>query len=228
MILMFNRDGRVKGQTYIDRRKQCKKLVPRYATPHNVSTDSVPITATIDVHEGCNVGICDMMGAFRSADMDEELKMVLRGSLDEPLVNISPQIYRHHMIYEKGRPILYAPLKKALYGCLRLEFLFYKRLVAYMRGKGFELNPYDPYVTNKMIGGKKMEVFYYLDNLEVSHMKPKEVTNVMECIEGIYGDMRITRLKVHKKLGMTLYFRTPGELRVTMVDYLKEVIEDFP
>ena len=40
--------------------------------------------------------------------------------------------------------------------------------------------------------------------------------------------MRITRGKVHKYIVMTLDFRTPVELRVTMADYLKGVMEDFP
>ena len=47
-------------------------------------------------------------------------------------------------------------------------------------------------------------------------------------LEQVYGELRITRGKVHKYLGMTLDFRTSGELRVTMVNYLKGVLEDFP
>ena len=38
----------------------------------------------------------------------------------------------------------------------------------------------------------------------------------------------VTRGKIHKYLGMTLDFRTPGEIQVTMVDYPKGVLEDFP
>ena len=74
------------------------------------------------------------------------------------MVNIVPQIYRHNVIYKKGRPVLYVNLKKTLYGCLRLEFLFYERLVADMRGKDFELNTYDLYMTNKTIRGKQITV----------------------------------------------------------------------
>ena len=52
--------------------------------------------------------------------------------------------YRQHAIYEKGSPVLYVTLKKALYGWLRLALLLYERLVADMRGRGFELNPCEP------------------------------------------------------------------------------------
>ena len=70
------------------------------------------------------------------------------------MVNIAPQIYIQHVIYEKGRPFLYITLKKDFCGCLRLALLLYERLVSDIRGKGVEINPYKPCVENKMIGGK--------------------------------------------------------------------------
>ena len=50
--------------------------------------------------------------------MNKDVEMALHGRLSELMVNIAPQIYRKHMIYEKGSPIIYFRLKKALYGCL--------------------------------------------------------------------------------------------------------------
>ena len=95
------------------------------------------------------------------------------------MVKIAPQIYIQHVIYYKGRTFLYVALKKALYGCLRSEFLIQERLVAEMRGKGFELNPYDPFMASKIIGGKQMIVFWHVENLKVSHMDHKEVIIVL-------------------------------------------------
>ena len=40
--------------------------------------------------------------------------------------------------------------------------------------------------------------------------------------------MSITRVKVHEYLGMTLDFRTPGELWVNMVNCLKGMLEGLP
>ena len=62
----------------------------------------------------------------------------------------------------------------------------------------------------------------------MSHVDPKEVTKVVDWLEGIYGELRFTKVKVHEYLGMTLDFRTLGFLRVTMVYYLKGVLEDLP
>ena len=73
-----------------------------------------------------------------------------------------------------------------------------------------------------------MTIFWHVENMKVSHVDPKDVTKFMECLEGIYGDLSIKRGKIHKYLGMTLYFQAPGELRVIMVDYLKGVLQYLP
>ena len=127
--------------------------------------------------------------------MDKDVKMALRGRLAEIMVNIAPQIYRQHVIYKKGRQVIYVTLNKALYGILILALLFYERQGVDMKGKGFELNPYDLCVANKMIGGKQMTVYWNVEDLHLSHVEAKEVTSFMEQIEGIYGDLRITRCK---------------------------------
>ncbi len=41
---------------------------------------------------------------------------------------------------------------------------------------GFEVNPYDPCVINKMVNGIQMTVMWYVDDLKVSHKDPIEVT----------------------------------------------------
>ena len=41
-------------------------------------------------------------------------------------------------------------------------------------------------------------------------------------------DMHVSRRKNQNYLGMDLNFSVPGEVRVTMVDYIKKVIADFP
>ena len=72
-----------------------------------------------------------------------------------------------------------------------------------------------------------MTVFWNVENPEVSHVDPSEVNRFMEWLEGIYRELRITRGKVHKYLGMRLDFQTPKEIQVTMLDCLKGVLEDF-
>ena len=95
----------------MDVRNECKKEVPGYANYPTVSTDSVLIMASIYMHEGREVVICGILGSFLSKNMEEEIKMLLRGRLSELMVKISPHIYRQHMIYKNVMPFLYVALK---------------------------------------------------------------------------------------------------------------------
>ena len=104
--------------------------------------------------------------------------------------------------------------------------LLYERLTADTTEKGFDINSYELDVDNTMIGGKKMMVFWYVDDMKVSHVDPKEVYKFMEWIKDIYGELRITIVYVHDYLVMTLDLQTPLELRVIMVDYFKGLLED--
>ena len=52
-----------------------------------------------------------------------------------------------------GEPILYVRWFKPLCGLLRSALLFYKKLRADLEKMGFEVNPYDPCVANKVING---------------------------------------------------------------------------
>ena len=103
----------------MDGRKQHKKVVPVDATSPTVSTESILITATMYAHEGRYGSICDILGEFLSADMDKDVKLPVCGGLVELMVIIVPQIYRHHVIYEKVRLLLYVTLKKKLYSFLK-------------------------------------------------------------------------------------------------------------
>ena len=71
--------------------KQQKKEVPGDATYPKLSMESVLITSTIDAHEGSDVGICNIPGAFISSDMDKDVKIALHGRLAELMVKIAPQ-----------------------------------------------------------------------------------------------------------------------------------------
>jgi hypothetical protein len=230
MFLKEKRDGTIKGRACADGRKQRETAVPGAATSPTVSLEAVLITATIDAYEERDVAIVDVPGAFLSADMDEEVIMTIRGRLAELMVKAAPNIYRKYITIDaNNQPILYVKLQKALYGCLRSALLFYEKLVGDLKSQGFELNPYDPCVANKLVKGSQFTLTWHVDDIKMSHKDPKEVTKVIEWLKSIYGDnMHVSRGLVHDYLGMTLDYTTKGEVKVTMVDYLKGVLGDFP
>ena len=95
---------------------------------------------------------------------------------------------------------------------------------------GFEVNPYDPYVANKMVNGSQMTICWHVDDLKVSHKEESAVTALAIKLSELYGSKTtICRSKVHEYLGMDIDWATvPGTMIVSMIKYLSKVIEEFP
>eukprot|EP00957_Ditylum_brightwellii_P210033 15364497-Ditylum_brightwellii.AAC.6 len=229
MFLKEKRCGRLKGQTCADGRSQHDTIPKEDAASPMVAPESVIITSVIDTKEGHDVATTDIPGTYLSADMDDYVIMVLEGKSAELMVKTAPSIYRKYLgMGSDNEPVLYAQLQKALYGCLKSALLFYKKLLSDLQDYRFVVNPYDACVTNKMIRGKQMTVCWHVDDLKISHADSKEVSRILKCLEGKYGKLCTTRGKVHNYLGMTLHSTKKGKVKIPMVDYLKEGIEDFP
>ncbi len=78
--------------------------------------------------------------------------------LAELMVKTNPKLYQQYVILEKGRSVLYLRLQKALYGMMKSAHLFYRKLVSELQEMGFEINPYDPCVANKMVNGTHITI----------------------------------------------------------------------
>ena len=121
--------------------------------------------------------------------------------------------------------MLYVCLSKARYGMLRTALLFYKRLRSNPEDMGFDVNPYDLYVANKMVNGKQMTVCWYVDDLKVSHMVDSAVLALALKLAKLYGPKNIiSQGKVHYYLGMEMDFDTdPGTMIVSTIKYLQKI-----
>ncbi len=70
-----------------------------------------------------------MPSAFVNTYVNEDILMVLKGELADMMVQIVPQIYRKYIAVErKVTMILYVKLQKALYGLMRANLIFYRKL----------------------------------------------------------------------------------------------------
>jgi hypothetical protein len=93
----------------------------------------------------------------------------------------------------------------------------------------FVLNPYDLCAANKVVDGKQMTACWHVDDLKVSHCDPVQVTIFGEWLNEKYGVAVAThRGKVHDYLGMIFDFLPKGKVIVTMMEYVKNIIKDFP
>ena len=84
-----------------------------------------------------------------------------------------------------------------------------------------------------MVNNKQFTVCWHVDDLKVSHKEPKVVDEFLAWCKEKYedkniGELKTVRGKLHTYLGMTLDYRTLGEVKLSMLDYVKEVINAYP
>ena len=140
MFLKEKRDSSIKARGVGYKRKQQDKIEPKDATYPTVPTYSFMITATINTLEGRDMAVVDIPGTYLSADMDDEVNVVLRGTLAEMMVAADPALYWPFVSCNTGKEVLYVRLQKALYGCLKSALLFYEKLVGDLEAYGFRIN----------------------------------------------------------------------------------------
>ena len=87
---------------------------------------------------------------------------------------------------------------------------------------GFEVNPCDCCVANKVVNGKQLTVVSHVDDLMISHEDPRVVDAFIEWCRQHYEDKEITAMKpsrglVHDYLGVIMDYSVPGKLKVSMI-----------
>jgi hypothetical protein len=229
MFLTEKRNGDVKGRACADGRKQREDFTKQDATSPTVSNEAIFLTALIEALEERDVACFDIPGAFLHAETDEDVIMLLKGRLAELMVMVEPSLYRKYVTFSsKGEPMLYVKMHKALYGMLRSALLFYRKLVADLEADGFEINPYDPCVANRMVNGLQQTVVWHVDDLKVSHKDPEVNTTFGKWLVEKYGDCAEHRGKHHDYLGMDFDYSEKKKVKIRMIPYLQSIIDDFP
>ena len=231
MFLKEKRSGKIKGRGCADGRKQRSLYSREESTSPTVALESVLLTATIEAKEGRDVATVDIPGAFMQADQDDTVHVRFRGKMAELLARCDPALYNKYIVYEKGEPVLYGELSKALYGTLRAALLFWKLLTQTLLEWDFEVNPYDWCVANAVINGKQCTVVWHVDDLKISHMDEEIITHLINRLSDRFGQeapLTVTRGKVHDYLGMILDYSEPGKVKVNMTQYIQDMLDELP
>ena len=225
-LVKFKRNGTVKGRACADGRKQRMYVSKDDSTSPAVQLESILMSLMIDALERRDVATCDIVGAYLFAEMDEFVLIRLTGESVKIMCEINPT-YNEYVTYEKGKPVLYLQLIKALYGCIRSALLWYRTLVDELFDQGFKLNPYDPCVANKMINGTQCTICWYVDDLKISHIDENVVSDVINKIEAKFGKMTVKRGKTHTFVGMDIEFTSKGTVSILMKEYIKECMDAY-
>lgn len=232
MFLKKKRDGTIKGRGCADGRKQPGNIQKIEASSPTISTEAVLLIAAIAAKENRDVATMDVPGAFLQTDLEgEKMQIKLEGRMAELLAIIDPKLYRQHIIMENGRPVLYAELRKALYGMLQSALLFWQQITSDLTKLAYVVNEYDWCVMNKVIDGEQHTVGWHVDDFLMTHKNPKVNDGLIEWFNQKYGKLSpvtVRRGKVHDYLGMTLDFSTDSKFKVIMVEYVDRMINEAP
>ena len=231
LFLKEKRMGDIKGRACINGSPQRAYIAKEDAASPTVSTESTFITATIAAKEGRRVRCYDIPSVFVNTDVDQDVIMVLKGELADLMIQIAPETYRKYVTVDrKGTRILYVKLQKALYGLMWASLLFYRKLRKELEQYGFVINPYDPYMANMVTkSGYQLTVVWHVDDLMATCKDDFELTRFSCYMGKLYGPKLSMHLgKKHDYLGVDMEFCDDGTLDVSMINYLKNVINDFP
>jgi hypothetical protein len=191
----------------------------------------------VDANKNRDVAIVDIPNAFIQTIVEDEKDkalICLHGPLVDILVSIAPNVYGPYVtVGKKGeKQLLVVQCLTALYGTMVALLLYYKKFVKSLKSKGFKLNPYDPCVANKQVNEEQLTVYFHVDNCKISHLTPKVVDKTIEWLQSEYKNvfedgtrqMKVHHNKTHKYLGMSLDFSHPNQCRVTMINYVDEIV----
>jgi hypothetical protein len=233
MFLKQKRSGVIKGRGCADGRKQQEHLGKEDTSSPTVTTEGLMFSCIIDAKEGQDVATADIPSAFMQTNLNKMVHMRLDGAMAELLVKIDPKLYRKYLVQAGKKKVIYTiELQKALYGTLDASLLFWRKLSKTLEDWGYEPNPYDWCVMNKMVNRKQCTVLWHVDDLKMSHIDPKVIDELIVDIDRDYrkeAPMTKTRGKVHDYLGMTIDYRKDGAVKITMIDYyINNMLEELP
>jgi hypothetical protein len=187
MFLTEKRSGKVKARACANGGVQRVHVAKEEAAAPTVTSEAIFIQSTIFAHENRNVATCDILGTFLQADNLDYILTRLDGVLAELMAKAHPKLYCKYITTNaKGKPVLYVQLEKAVYGMIKSALLFYRKIVADLTSLGFDINPYDPCVANKLVNSKQLTICWHVDDLLIGHDAPAVVTHFLAWLPERY------------------------------------------
>ena len=82
--------------------------------------------------------------------------------------------------------------------------LFYEKMFGDLEVREFEINPYDPCVSNNTVEGEQLRITWHMEDLKILLIDRRVVLDTIIWMESIYSDMHGTHVKQHEYLGMRM------------------------
>jgi hypothetical protein len=227
-VIKEKRSGTIKGSIVANGNAQRSMCTKDETSSPAVSTDALMSSIMIDAYEHRGVATADVAGACLHVTMDDFTLLKLEGASVDITCDVCKEC-KEFVTHENGKKVPHLRLLKALHGCvIKSALLWYELFTGTLAEMGFELNPHDACVANKVVDGKQCTIVWHIDDDKMSHADPKVNTEVIVRIEERFGKMTVTRGKKHVFLGMEIEFLANGAASADMSEHLREGTQEFP
>jgi len=190
MFLKKKRDGKIKGCTVAGGNKQREYISKEDVSSLTVATESVMLLCIVNAEEGRDVATINIPNAFiqtRVKDEKDQCVIELQGVLVDILEDIAPGVYTEYVCVQKnGVKCLIVQCLNAIYGAMIASLLFYWKFTKSITLIGFEVNPYDPCVANRIVNGKQQTILYHVDDCKLSHVDPSVNDDMIDWLSENY------------------------------------------
>ena len=188
-----------------------------------VQLNSLFTLSTIAAAENLKVKTMDIAQAYLNADMKEDVFIILQKEIAKLVCEEDSSFKK--FLDEKGA--LLVKLNKAQYGCLESAKLWYSTLSNKLELLGFVKNPHDPCVFIKTLpNNEKFYLAIYVDDTKAFAKHQKDLDWLQIELEKSFGKLNSTDGKIHEYLGMQFDYSSRYNVKITMLQYIKDVIKE--
>ena len=204
--------------------QQDRTMYEDLAAP-TAATANVFAMAALAAREKRVVKTVDIGGAYLNASMVES-GVIVHMRLDKAMTAILVQIDPAFGVYvtEDGTSVV--QLDKALYGCVEAAHLWYLMLREKLEEYGFEANPVEPCVFNKLnADGVQISLTLHVDDLLTTCKSEAEIDLFFAYLRTQFPVITVHEGTMLSYLGMMFDFREEGAVYVTMKKTVDDVLE---
>jgi len=184
-------------------------------------TQNLLMLASIAAQEKREVRKIDVSGAFLNADMSHRQQYVLLSKQSARIVvQLMPET--EEFLLPNGE--MYCLLNKALYGTGEAARLWFNLVVKTLKANGYEQNPYDKCIFNKMIDGNQCTILFHVDDFFISTVSSAAHEEVEAMFRKAFNKITVEKGPVISFVGMTFDFTVERSVHVTQGGYIQDIL----
>jgi hypothetical protein len=201
-------------------------ILPEDYSAPTVKTQSVFMCSAINATENRYVATLDVPGAFLNADANPNnpVNMKIDALHASILCAINPEKYKPFLRKDGS---LVVRIIKALYGLIESAKAWYILIKSFLMTEGFEANPLDECVFNKVVDGQQVTILLHVDDLKLSSTNKSALESILKAISDRFTGCEVHWDRMVEYLGMTFdYDKRPGSVFVTQRKLVEEILKN--